>query len=129
MNHSEQNRFMEARDWLMDHSKIVMPLVLIVCVLVTVIVAVNANQREALEKEAEQAAMAVAVREAAPSPEGVPAPEFELEENTHPELNTLVRTYYDAQAAGNIETVTSLNAYLNEIETIRVQEQIGRAHV
>ncbi len=66
--------------------------------------------------------MAVAVREAAPSPEGVPAPEFELEENTHPELNTLVRTYYDAQAAGNIETVTSLNAYLNEIETIRVQE-------
>ena len=48
--------------------------------------------------------------------------QFDLEENAHPEINQVVRTYYDAQAEGNIEVITSLNTRLNEIETIRVQE-------
>ncbi len=129
MNHSNQNKmhelkekFMIARDWVMDHNKIVMPLVLVVCVLITILIALNANQREALEKEAQQAAMAVASEESGNSVEGLEAPTFELEENAHPEINNIVRTYYDAQASGDIETIFSLNTYLNEIETIRVQE-------
>lgn len=129
MKHSNQNKmhvlkekFMIARDWVMDHNKIVMPLVLVVCVLITILVAVNANHREALEKEAQQAAMAVASEETSVSVEGLGTPTFELEENAHPEINNLIRTYYDAQASGDIETISSLNTYLNEIETIRVQE-------
>lgn len=126
MNRSDQNsgmkeKFVTIRDWVMDHNKIVMPLVLIVCVLITIVVAVNANQKEALEKEAEQAAMAVSVKDAVPSP-GAETPEYQLEENAYPELNNLIRSYYDAQAAGDIEKISSLNTYLNEIETIRVQE-------
>lgn len=129
MKHSDQNKMhmlkeksMAARDWLMDHNKIVMPLVLIVCVLITIVIAVNANHREALEDEARQAAMTAAVEETGTTVEGLVAPVFELEENTHPEINNLVRTYYDAQASGDIETISSLNTYLNEIETIRVEE-------
>lgn len=133
MNHLEQNKmpmlmhtlkekFMIARDWVMDHSKIVMPLVLIVCVLFTIVVAVNANQREALEKEVEQAAMAVNSEETGSMVGGLNVPVFELEENAHPEINSIIRTYYDAQASGDVETITSLNAYLNEIELIRIQE-------
>ena len=129
MNHSDQNKmhilkekFMIARDWVMDHNKIVMPLVLVVCVLLTVVVAVNANHREALENEAKEAAMAVSAEESGSTVEGLEAPVFELEENAHPEINNLVRTYYDAQASGDIETISSLNKYLNEIETIRVEE-------
>lgn len=129
MNHSDQNKmhmlkekFMIARDWVMDHNKIVMPLVLVVCVLLTVVVAVNANHREALENEAKEAAMAVSAEESGSTVEGLEAPVFELEENAHPEINNLIRTYYDAQASGDIETISSLNTYLNEIETIRVEE-------
>lgn len=129
MKHSDQNKmhmlkekFMIARDWVMDHNKIVMPLVLVVCVLLTVVVAVNANHREALENEAKEAAMAVSAEESGSTVEGLEAPVFELEENAHPEINNLVRTYYDAQASGDIETISSLNTYLNEIETIRVEE-------
>lgn len=120
--HMLRERFLKARDFVMDHSKIVMPLVLIVCVLLTIVVAVNANQREALEKEAQQAAMTVAAQESSLSVEGLEAPVFELEENAHPEINNLIRTYYDAQAAGDIETIASLNTYLDEIETIRIEE-------
>ncbi len=120
--HMLKEKFMTARDWVMDHNKIVMPLVLIVCVLLTIVIAVNANHREALENEAKEAAMAVSDEETGSQVEGLEAPVFELEENAHPEINNLIRTYYDAQASGDIETISSMNAYLNEIETIRVEE-------
>lgn len=128
MKHSEQNKMhvlmskiATAGDWIVDHNKIVMPLVLVVCVLVTVMVAVNANKREALEKEAEQAAIALSDDELAIS-DGTEIPDVALEENAHPEINDMVRTYYNAQVEGDIETITSLNEYLNEIETIRMKE-------
>lgn len=128
MDHSNQNKMhtlrekvITVRDFIMDHSKIVMPLVLIVCVIITVVIAVNANHREALEKEAEQAAMAVSTEETA-SIDGVDIPEYELEENAHPEINNLVRAYYDAQASGDVDVISQLNTYLDEIEIIKVQE-------
>lgn len=129
MKHSEQNKmhvlmskFMTVGDWIMDHNKIVMPLVLVVCVLITIMVAVNANKREALEKEAEQAAIALASDESLGASDEQEIPDVPLEENAHPEINDMVRTYYNAQVEGDIATITSLNAYLNEIETIRMQE-------
>lgn len=129
MKHSEQNKmhvlmskFMTVGDWIMDHNKIVMPLVLVVCVLITIMVAVNANKREALEKEAEQAAIALASDESLGVSDELEIPDVPLEENAHPEINDMVRTYYNAQVEGDIATITSLNAYLNEIETIRMQE-------
>lgn len=129
MSHSNQNethgmkeKFMAAVNWVMDHSKIVMPLILVFCVLITIVVALNANQKKALEKEAQQAAMAVASQEGETSEEGEKAQIPELEKNAYPELNRLISSYYDAQATGDMETITSLNTYLNEIETIRVQE-------
>lgn len=129
MNHSNQNRShtlkektIAVRDWVMDHSKIVMPLVLVVCVLITILIAVNANHREALEREAEQVAMAVSADELTVSTESLDEVEYELEKNVHPEINNLVRTYYDAQASGDVETISRLNTYLDEIEIIKVQE-------
>ncbi|MCI8570571.1 MAG: SH3 domain-containing protein [Lachnospiraceae bacterium] len=129
MSHSNQDKKhgaaekpMSIGDWVMDHSKIVLPLILVVCVLITVVLAINANKKEALEKESQQAAMAVASEQALPSVDELETPQFELEENAYPEINNLIRTYYDAQAEGDIETISSLNTYLDEIETIRVQE-------
>ena len=120
--HMVKERFIMIRDFVMDHTKIVMPLVLIACVLITILIAVNANQKEKLEKEAELAAAAVAQQESGASVEGLSTPVYELEENAYPEINNIVRTYYDAQASGDIETISSLNTYLNDIEKIRVEE-------
>ncbi|MCI8353854.1 MAG: SH3 domain-containing protein [Lachnospiraceae bacterium] len=108
----------------MDHTKIVMPIVLVVCVLVTVFFAINANRSEKLEKEAEMAAANVAQEAEADQMQekATPAPVFELEKNAYPEVNDMLRTYYDAQASGDIEVVSALNTYLNEIEKIRVEE-------
>lgn len=129
MRYSEQNKkhglkagFITLGEWIMDHNKIVMPVVLIVCVLITVLVAVNANHRKIKEKEADQAAIPVSVEEEVPATQESEPPVYELEKNTHPEINNVIRTYYDAQAEGDIETISSLNAGLDDIDTIRVQE-------
>lgn len=129
MEHSNQNKthmlkekFITVRDWIMDHNKIVMPLVLVICVLITILVAVNANRREVLEEGAQQAAMTLDSEDASDSEGETGAPVFDLEENAYPEINNVIRTYYDAQASGDIEVISSLNTYLDEIETIRVQE-------
>lgn len=127
MKHSKQNnmhmlkeKFMTAKEWIMDHNKIVMPLVLVACVLITIVVAVNANHKEMIEDEAKQAAMALESENA--SGEETDAQVFALEENAYPDINNIIRTYYDAQASGDIAVISSLNTYLDEIETIRVQE-------
>lgn len=127
MNQDKQNKlhmlkekFVTVQDWVMDHTKILMPLVLIVCVLFTVLVAVNANQKENLQKEAE--VVAAAVTEETTGQEKVITPQYELEENAHQDVNSVIRTYYDAQAEGDVETISSLNTYLNDIEKIRVEE-------
>jgi uncharacterized protein YgiM (DUF1202 family) len=117
-----RGKFILLKDFIMDHMKIVMPVVLIACVLITILIAVNANQKEALEKEAQLAAAAVAAQEPSATVEGLSTPVYELEENAYPEINQVVKTYYDAQASGDIETISSLNTYLNDIEKIRVEE-------
>lgn len=129
MKQSNQNKLhvlkeksIMVKDWIMDHTKVVMPIVLLACVLITILIAINANQREALEKEAELAAAAVTEQEGSVPVEGLSAPEYELEENAYQDINNIVKTYYDAQASGDIETISSLNTYLNDIEKIRVEE-------
>lgn len=88
--HFLKEKSMAAGDWVMDHTKIVMPIVLVVCVLVTVFFAINANRREKLEKEAEMAAANVAQEAEADQMQekATPAPVFELEK-THTRKSTI----------------------------------------
>ena len=79
--HMVKEKLIMIRDFIMDHTKIVMPLVLIACVLITILIAVNANQKEKLEKEAELAAANVAQQESGAMVEGLSTPVYELEEN------------------------------------------------
>ncbi len=120
--HMVKEKSIIVRDFIMDHTKIVMPLVLVACVLITILIAINANQKEMLEKEAELAAAAVAEQESQTKVEGLSTPVYELEENAYQDINNIVKVYYDAQASGDIDTVSSLNTYLNDIEKIRVEE-------
>lgn len=126
MNQNNQSRLegvkdklLTVKDWILDHRKIVMPAILIVCVFITVLIAVNANQRDKLEKEAEAAALAA---EQQTEEEVQEMPTYDLEENAYPEVNNVVRAYYDAQASGDMETISSLNTYLNDIQKIKVEE-------
>lgn len=113
----------DMKEWVSDHTKIVMPIVLLVCVLITVLVAVNANKKAAEEAEAQLAG----IDPAAAAEEGnaiteEELPQLELEINAYPAVNSLMSDYYTAMAEGNIEAVESMNAYVEDKEKIRIQE-------
>ncbi len=120
------DRLEDMREWVSDHTKIVMPIVLLICVLVTVFVAVNANRKAAEEVEAQMVGIdmdalpgATGTEEAA-GEESIP--QLELEINAYPAVNTLVSEYYTAMAEGNIEAIEAMNAYVEDKEKIRIRE-------
>lgn len=105
-----------AKEWILSHSKIVLPVVVLICVAITVAVALNANQKETEEQTV--AAKTVSGESIAE----VEIPEDALEENAYPEINALVNTYYAALAEGNVEAVEALNNYVDDTEKIRITE-------
>lgn len=113
----------DMKEWVSDHTKIVMPIVLLVCVFITVLVAVNANKKAAEEAEVQLAGIdpAAAAEEENAIPEEE-LPQLELEVNAYPAVNALMNDYYAAMAAGDIEAVESMNAYVEDKEKIRIQE-------
>ncbi|TCL60052.1 SH3 domain-containing protein [Kineothrix alysoides] len=123
MNNSIKDRLDDIKDWISDHAKIVMPVILVVCVLFTVLIAVNANKKAAAEEEAQMAESTEVADTAALLTEDVETvPELPLEENAYPAVNALVSSYYSALAEGDLDTVSSINAFVDDTEKIRIQE-------
>lgn len=119
MNNSIKERLEDIKEWISEHTKIVMPVILLVCVAVTVLIAVNANKKAAAEVETQTAELAEpeAVEENQEAVQDIP-----LEENAYPAVNALMSSYYEALAAGDIEAVNAVNAFIDDTEKIRIQE-------
>lgn len=114
------NKLKDAKEWILDHGKIVMPVFLVFCVLITVLIAFLANRSDRLKKEAEEAA--AAAQENVQEVEEDIIPVYELEKDAYPEVNAVVKKYYDAQVSGDIDTISSMNTYLNDIEKLKIEE-------
>lgn len=121
-NKSIRDRIEDFREWISEHAKIVMPVVLLICVLITIFVAINANRRAAAEVEAQLAEMPVSTTEPIHETVSVEMPLLELEENAHPEINDLISRYYEAVAAGDVDAVVSMDRYIEESEKLRIRE-------
>lgn len=104
------------KEWILNHSKIVLPTVVVVCVAITVVVALNANKKEVQK----QAVGAEVVTEESSTEMVIPEEAFEV--NAYPEINSLIETYYTAMANGDIAIVESLNSYVSEKEKIHITE-------
>ena len=128
-NDSMKDKIENVKEWVSEHAKIVMPATLLTCVLITVGVAVNANKEMTKEMDPQIAEVSATVTTEAELAEATQAqeeeivePTPELEENAHPEVNTLISSYYAALAAGDIEAVTSMNNMVDEKSQLRIQE-------
>ena len=120
-NRSIRDKIEDLKEWISEHAKIVMPIVLIICVSITVFVAVNANRRAAAEVEAQLAEMPVRTSEPIQEEEQE-VPLMELEENAYPAVNALISNYYQAMAEGDVDAVVSMNEYVEEREKLRIRE-------
>lgn len=113
-----------AKEWVLDNGRIVMPIVLAVCIAITVLIALNANRQDRLQKQAEVAAMEGQSQDASQdSTTHLDTPAYELEENAYPEINAVVKQYYEALAKGDMLTVCTLNSYIDDVTKIRCEEQ------
>ena len=122
MGNSIKERLEDIKDWVFDHLKIVMPVVLLICVGITVIIAINANKKAAAEAEAQIADNANIAEASLIQEEMEEIPEAILEEDAYPKVNELISKYYEARTNGDVETIAVLNPFIKETEKIRIQE-------
>lgn len=104
--------YYDTRDFIGRNKKLVMPVFLLVCVLITVGLAfgLRRNTREVQQEKAAEA-------EAEATPDQIP-----LEVDAYEDVNALLKSYYQAVADGDIETIESLSSELSDEEKIRIQE-------
>ena len=105
--------------FLVKNSKMVFPIVLVLAVAVTVLFALNAKDNKRQEELAKESTTQESVGTVEATAE--PATEIPLAENTIPEIQQLIDTYYSAYADGDIETIKSITNNLEETEGLRIR--------
>ena len=70
--------------------------------------------------EKKKEAIAIAEKEAVAEEEGIVVPEEALEKDAYPEVNNLVKQYYQALVDGDMETINSIKNYTDEEEALKI---------
>lgn len=105
--------FFYSKDWLTDRKQMLIPLALVLLSLLAGGIAlIGYGKRQ--EKLAQDSAAA----EETAGEEQIPA----LEENAHEDINNLMRTYFDALADGDINTVAQVTSGLDANEQVQITE-------
>lgn len=116
-----KDRLKAIRDFAVKNSKIAFPIIIIVAVAVTVTLALNAGNADELE-EPLASLESISVEESQEQSAEEEIQETPLERNTDGELYTLIATYFNAYATGDVETIRSICSYLTDTEAIRIPE-------
>lgn len=115
------------RDFFVNNSKFIFPVVVVIVAAVTVSFALNANRKKAEEESApssEESIAPVALEESGeqqPEEPDVPK-EVPLMPNEDEAIQTLVTTYYDTMASGDSAAMAALYDELTESEQLRCEE-------
>lgn len=116
-----KNTWNTIRNFAVKNSKIVFPIIIIVAVAATVTFSLRASNAEELEDPMASLTGADLAPSPTPVPETLPQ-EITMEKNTDGELYTLIATYYNAYATGDVETIKGISSYMEDTEEIRIPE-------
>ncbi len=117
-----KEKLSQIRDFILKHYKLVFPVVLVICVAVTVVIALHANSRSEVEdiiKESTQVVGDGTTEDVGLNPLNT---EVALKQNEVPEIWSLVCTYYNAVALGDLKTIQSVCDQVSETELLRFEE-------
>lgn len=114
-----KEKMLSLKKFLFRSSKFVFPVIIVLVVAVGVFFALRIRNGEVPEELMEVTGENVLSTEA--SVEILPE-EVALEENSNSDLFTLIATYYNAYANGDVETIRSITNYLDETDTIKIPE-------
>ena len=116
-----KDRLIVVRDFAVRNSKLVFPVILIAAVATTVTLALRAGNEDALDSSLPLPEELSLAASPTPEPEADPK-DTTMEMNTNGELYTLIATYYNAFATGDVETIKSISTYMEETDEIRIPE-------
>lgn len=107
------------KDWIFDHSKIILPAVVVVCVAITVGVALHAKNKETQGEKTEGGQTQQSDTQQAKGYEVTQEP---LEENAYPFVNQVINSYYEAFAAGDVARIETIDNYVDDTEKLYISE-------
>lgn len=112
------------RDYILKHYKLVFPLVLVACVAITVAIALHANSETEVDDIIKESSQSSTSEETSSEELGLNSlnTEVPLIQNENPDIWTLVCTYYNAVAVGDLETIQSICDVVTETELLRFEE-------
>lgn len=116
-----KDRLKVALDFVVRNGKLVYPVFLIAAVAATVTLSLRAGNADELEQPLPSTEESTAEVSQTPAPETDPR-DATMERNTSGDLYTLIATYYNAFATGDVETIKSISTYMEETEEIRIPE-------
>ena len=96
-----------------ENKKIVIILVVFLVVIVGMFSIMGISQKK-------EEAIAVAETKAAAEEDGLTVPEEALEKDAYPEVNNLVKQYYQALVDGDMDTIKSIKNYMDEEEELKI---------
>lgn len=108
------------KDMIMEHKKIVLPVVLAAALLITLGIGLAANRKN--EKKEEVQANASGTAEEEPGQTGLTVPDVLLEENAYPEVNELITKYYRALEEKNTDALKEIISPLTEDHLMYLEE-------
>jgi len=114
-----KEKMLSLKKFVFRSSKFVFPVIIVLVVAVGVFFALRIRNGEVPEELMEVTGENVFSTE--PSTEILPE-EVSLEENSDGDLFTLIATYYNAYASGDIETIRNITNYLDETDAIKIPE-------
>lgn len=110
-------KYEQVMDFLVEHNRVIWPIVLVVCLGITMTVGVVANKNKT-----QQQVETVQTLGSTETENKITVPDVPLEENAHPEINELMTSYYKAMAEGDTETIATLVKPATDIFLIKIAE-------
>ncbi len=117
-----RDKLLFLRNFLIKNSKVAFPLILIAAVAVTVAVALGASGSRRIEEIAPSPTPGGNAESQTESEEGVVTENVPLVLNEDSAIQTLITDYYNAQAEGDLDTLTSLCDVISEKDLLLYQE-------
>jgi len=109
-------KFNLIKEFVKKNIRIVLPAAVAVVGLIVFIIAMSANSKknkETVQTEEPQTETVETI---------LAVPQVALEQGTHPEVEALMEKYYNALADGDMDTISSINNYLDETAKLRLEE-------
>ncbi len=118
-----KDRMRLIRDAVIRHSKVAFPVIVIVAVAATVALALGADKaEERIADTVEESQQTIENSVPVDTTLDRVVPEVALEEMSEGAMYTLMATYYNALANGDVATIQSISNYVEDTEVIRIQE-------